>query len=422
MFLVGCSAVDDSRELENDHRIMANDVQDSTNNRSDTPASDLIPDLPEPEQTQANNSIDRAFLLVADERKDELESNTTFAYLYALAWFEEYLFLSGENLPGEPFEVTYGARWEQMYSSNSSYYRQLLATAREYAETWSDSNKASAKFDGIARFFRLMAYDVLARADEQGVSTDVQTDEQELYQYLMGVDFADQMHNDYDSFISSIINDTGNPMPFYTDLKDEGAYIAFAPPFGMVLSYKGEKHLFPWAGGDMSPRRDVPRLYMYDYDGDGLDELAVIVTVGTGTEFYLEYLYIVSFGEHYGVKLVTAVTDETLERLLRHRVSASYDPIADEYTVRLDDQMVRVDMSWLEKEYSRELRGIDLGSIVLFEATEGALNVHIHIGLVYGEHRVIPLFPVEFYADVIYDGSSAVSLTNCRIERTRSYT
>ena len=61
---------------------------------------EIAPESPPPAPQAAENdsSIDRAFTRIAAERREELEGNTKHAYLYALAWQEEYHDLSFELL------------------------------------------------------------------------------------------------------------------------------------------------------------------------------------------------------------------------------------------------------------------------------------------------------------------------------------
>jgi len=45
-----------------------------------------------------------------------------------------------------------------------------------------------------------------------------------------------QLYDDYQYAVYEISYDQSNPMPVYADLRDEGIYIAFAEPFGVILT------------------------------------------------------------------------------------------------------------------------------------------------------------------------------------------
>ena len=225
-----------------------------------------------------------------------------------------------------------------------------------------------------------------------------------------------QLYDDYQYAVYEISYDQSNPMPVYADLRDEGIYIAFAEPFGVILTVNGEDYLFPWTNGWLTPRGITPRIYLSDFDEDGDDELAVVLYVLSGTGLSVEELHIVEF-EGSIPELAISITGKTIKELLYNRIIASYDPTADEVEITIDDQTLRVDVSPLIKEHSNAFRGIDLESVIQFDSKDGKLTVSIIAGLI-GPDYAIPIAYVSFYADIIYrdDNGNSISLENCRIE------
>jgi hypothetical protein len=353
-----------------------------------------------------DNSIDRAFARITTERNDEIEGNIALSYLYAVAWKNEFQSLLRELL-GEESDET----WESY-----SYYSQITNAAISYSESWSDSNKAEARFDGIAHFYKSLVYKTLAHFNRQGMNWEKWTDEDELYLYLDSVNYTEYIPNDFNNFALERINNDSIPMKIFANLPDNDIHIAFAPPFGVVLSIAGEKYFYPWSKGMLTPRSILPRLSLSDYDGDGADELAVILYVGSGTGYSVEELYIIEFNEHM---TATAVTYETIKDLLSNRLSAyqlptSFDPTVEEIIVKLDDQVVNGGYVYpSHRETEGDFQRLDLESLIWFYSDSNTLTVHIAIGLVRSAF-VTPFEFIDFYADVMYNGSS-ISLSNCRL-------
>lgn len=358
------------------------------------------PRAAEPSILTDENPIDRAFSRVVGERHLDLDDNVVLAYLYALQWYNEYNSL---------LNTLWG---ESEYSSWDSYVYnwQLTDMAHTYAEKWVGSNDATSVFNGIARFYKLQVYDCLTRAEERGDGIELQTDENELYQYLSDVSLAEYIADDVQSYANvGLLND--KLLPMLSSLPDDDIYLSFAPPFGAVLSVKGGKYFYRWSNGKLTPRAVLPQLSLSDYDKDGEDELAVILYVASGTECAVTELHIVELDSMWD----KGITGESMETLLLHRIWASYDPVADVVTVGLDDQAVRIDASHTDKEQRKEFSDIDLIDMIYFNMDGGVLSVHIHIGLC-GFDYATPFDYVDFYADVIYADNGMVSLANCRIE------
>ena len=235
------------------------------------------------------------------------------------------------------------------------------------------------------------------------------TDEDELYLYLDSVNYTEYIPDDFNKFVLDRINDDSIPVKILADLPDNDIHIAHTPPFGAVLSVKSEKYFYPWNFSNVARNMVRPRLSLIDYDGDGIDELAVIHNIGSGTQYYVEELHIIELDEHM---TTTAVTYETIKDLLSQRLSAYFDPTEEEIIVKLDDQIVSGGyLSPNDRKMFGDFQRLDLESIISFNADSDALTVDLSIGLV----TSAPSYNhIKFYADVIYDGSS-LSLSNCRI-------
>jgi hypothetical protein len=363
------------------------------------------PSLPEQQPTNGENSIDRAFIRINIERKGELQGNTIYSYLYAQAWEMEF-----RSLEYELLDEKQNPSWDTYLS-----HYHLYETAIEYAKKRSDSSNATVLFEWIARFYKLLAFDCIAQFDELGIIKDIRTDEDELYQKLDEVNYEKQIYDDYNSVAVSIHEDLSNPMPVYADIRDEGVYLAFAAPFGAVLTVNGNDYLYPWSGGELTPRLVMPRLFLSDYDNDGANELAVVLYVGSGTSVAIEELHIIEL--EYMDDFI--VTGETVEEKLFLRMLASYNPSADEIKIQLDNQLFSFDASSASKERYQEFDGLDFRDMIYFDAADGTLSVRVYAGLC-GFDYSPPFDYVDLNAQILYISTTQyrapyISLVDCRI-------
>jgi hypothetical protein len=387
-------------------------VDSAANDTVDTPITNPEASLFDPFTTMDDNSIDRAFSRFADEHGNELEGNTVLAYLYALKWQNEYELISKEFFLRELLYPLPEITWKREEALHSTHYFSKI-TAIEYANKWSESNKAIEQFEGIARYYKLIVYDCLARFHEYGVNIGIQTDEDELYKFLNDFHSYDQIP--YENYRSEyeIPYDAIFPMLIVAALPDSDIYITSAPPFGAVLTVHGEEYFYNWDSGVPSPKEILPRLSLFDYDGDGIEELAVIICNGYGTGCYVEELIIVEINEDMSV---TAISGQTIEALLYHRLSAYYDEISGELKVILDDQVLSLYFSLenSESEVEREFTGLDLRELIWFNSDNGILTVSIEIGcLLVGWGSAADY--ISFSADLLYNGATDISLANCHI-------
>ena len=345
-----------------------------------------------------DNPIDRAFSRMVDKRGDELKDNVTFSYLHALKWYEEY-----QSLLGLGNVITSETRGTHIYSNK------MKETAFAYAEKWGGSNKPEIVFAEVARYYKMLTYELLSHSNE----TIMQTNEKELYQFLCEVNYTEYVPDDYrDGYILEYSRDEHSPMLICADLRDKNIYLAFAPPFGAVLSVNDTPYFLAWPNARLTQKLILPQLFLYDYDSDDTAELAVILFVGSGTGAFVTELHIVDI---YDDMSEISITNETIEQLLYHRLSANYNPVTETIAVKLDNQTVDVDTSQIDKEMGKSFRGLDLRSIIQFSEENGSLKVHLTIGL-NGVGWAIAFDYVDFYAEIIPDEEGNISLSNCYIK------
>ena len=353
-----------------------------------------------------NNSIDRAFAKMFDEREG-LQDNTTLAYLYALLWQKEYDLLLNKLLPDE-----------RAVSSRRYYAKR---TAIEYAERVSKTSKAIERFEGIARYYKLMVIDNINLLEQSEVIWDILTDEDELYDFLK--DFHSYIPISYYDYIAEhgfngyrkIV-----PMLIVAELAVEDVQILSAQPFGSVLRVRGEDFLYHFQSGVDTPREILPWLSLYDYDSDNIDEIAVISTEGTGTEYYVEELNIINIneGNEYGFS-TTTVTAERVASLLYHRLSGSYDEAGRELTIKLDEQELIILIPTVDWDSGNgRFTGFNLTDIIRFDVNDGILSTEVRVGYYIYRKVAIPSGYFTIKADIILDETIAygVSLDNCRLE------
>jgi len=423
IYLSGCKSNDEPTIPESVPMEVNYDSPDIISvEQNNDPATDIESgDHSGPELLSGDNSIDRTFFRVNTERQNELEGNTIFAYLKAVKWKEEYDFLVAELLRDNANDLSwYGYHSSRLFSVNK--YTAAIGYARERGE----SILAASQFEEIAHFYRLLAYDCIGRFGKLGVEKELSTDEETLYQYLNTVLYYAQIPQDEYVSIYEIEENQSNPMPVIASLHDNNIHIAHAYPFGEVLSVDGNDYLYPW-DYLLTHQMHLPRLALYDYDNDGIEELSVILYTGSGTGTYTEELHII---EVYESMLDVSVTSETIRGQIYHRLYASYDQSTDEIIVGLDDSIVRIEIvEELVSDIGKSVgfKGFDMDSIISFSAENGSLSTIVTIGLI-GFDLATPYTYIDLHVDIIYDpyihedtaflayGMPHISLSDCSLE------
>lgn len=106
--------------------------------------------------------------------------------------------------------------------------------------------------------------------------------------------------NQGDSTVPIDFDDTveyqGQTFPLLVSNEEEGAclYAPQAAEYGAVLLFDNNSRYFDWLC--MSPRLLEPKMKVFDYDGDGGKEVAVVLNNGSGTYVDIDELHIVEAG------------------------------------------------------------------------------------------------------------------------------
>ncbi len=163
----------------------------------------------------------------------------------------------------------------------------------------------------------------------------------------------------------------------------------------------------------------MPELKVYDFDGDGEQELAVILNVGSGTGISLYELHVVEYqsaGARVGQKLqdyIFAQNDymKKLATEIQFKKSIKNKELFGQ--IVLGGQSYEVKLAEYQKEYGEEKIGNQLGygGIVRFEAAEQGLKLVVAIGLAI-EGVAEPQYIGEVDAKVTYSSEGIFTLDN----------
>ncbi|MDF2988716.1 MAG: hypothetical protein K0R50_4226 [Eubacterium sp.] len=84
--------------------------------------------------------------------------------------------------------------------------------------------------------------------------------------------------------------------PLLAAIPDKKIYLYGIKDEGTILYYNDKGHFFNWSY--LTPRFILPQMDLNDFDGDGKEELAVVLYVGSGTGYSVEELHIIEAGEN----------------------------------------------------------------------------------------------------------------------------
>jgi len=252
LFIVGCkNSTDNSNQKTDSQEAPCIDPKSEVNSATgvNLPTSPEI-SLSESSMYINDNSIDRAFTRIVDERRDELSNNTVLAYLYASIWLFEFEKISHDLISRELLFELPDISWKHEATPYKPRHSAWVA-ARQYANDWSGSNSARAQLEEIARYYKIMVNDCLARCAELDIDINIQSDEDELYQFLS--DFYSYQQVPYEEYRSKhqIESNSIIPMLIVGAIPGEDIHIAFAPPFGIVLTVYGEEFFYTWVSGEL---------------------------------------------------------------------------------------------------------------------------------------------------------------------------
>ncbi|TVX95970.1 hypothetical protein [Cohnella terricola] len=165
----------------------------------------------------------------------------------------------------------------------------------------------------------------------------------------------------------------------------------FAEENGVTLQTGDLKRQYEW--NYMTPRGIVPRLHVRDYDGDGADELAVILYMGSGTGVSVEELHLIKLDD---------LRDYALQE--------------NEYRPQIEQAIADLKTSSaIPQRYADET--LLFGNWVAYDANESGLRTTIGIGIA-GKESPMSVYIGELIADVNYkDG--AFTLSGFRFEKAK---
>ncbi|NLD48419.1 MAG: hypothetical protein GX660_14720 [Clostridiaceae bacterium] len=174
----------------------------------------------------------------------------------------------------------------------------------------------------------------------------------------------------------------------------------YAQENGVTLHVRDKEHYYEWLY--MTPRGILPRMQVADYDGDGKEELSVILYIGSGTGVSVEELHIIEISEETEI-LKDHMFSNYTEQLQKAIGFKTYNKDGEKmaeimtpngtYTVSLED--------YNEESFGKIAENLFFGSIVRFGNDNGKLTAGFGAGVCYEKH-VVPYNIGEVIADVEY--------------------
>lgn len=198
-----------------------------------------------------------------------------------------------------------------------------------------------------------------------------------------------------------------------TELPEAGVALYAGKGDGVVLYWGDEVSTFDWPY--MTPRGIMPRIYVDDHDGDGEQELAIILYIGSGAGISVEELHIV---EKTAAGLEDYVFDqESYERQLRDEVTLELFPSEEQLVGKLviGERVYEAVMPFDDfDDFDAVSDYVVLGNRVSFEWSEEGIQAVFGAG-VHKENTVDIRYFGDLYGDVLYrDGK--FELDNLRFE------
>ncbi len=160
-----------------------------------------------------------------------------------------------------------------------------------------------------------------------------------------------------------------------------------------------------------TPRQIMPAMQAADYDGDGKDELAVVLNIGSGTGVSVDELHVVEFQDVNGTSdapfvdymLPEADYRTQLEEALAFRVNGQDGGWIGE--IAIDGQRHEISLNEFLSSYGVEPEAIadrlGFGSIVYFDVGQGEITFAAAVGLVV-DGIAEPQYIGRIEADVTY--------------------
>jgi len=182
----------------------------------------------------------------------------------------------------------------------------------------------------------------------------------------------------------------------------------------LLLKYQNKYEIFNYYW--LTPRRVLPEVYLYDYDGDGEKELAVKLYQASGTGVSMWSLLMVEVNEEaeqyedifYGFKYSMLGYDKIHKMISDHIEKTEEYMENDKYLLDIyaDGVKYTVDITEIKELYcnERESVGICLSEINRVDI-ENRIIVHLPIGYICG-NMAFPVYMTEesaVYAEITYN-------------------
>lgn len=199
-------------------------------------------------------------------------------------------------------------------------------------------------------------------------------------------------------------------------IPDKDIYLYGVDPEGVKLRVGYREQWFDWLY--MTPRGVEPILRMADYDGDGQDELAVDLYIGSGTGVAVEELHIVELSEDGLIDRALAPDDYVAQVnaavSFKTRRAKSGELFAD---LKLGTKTVPISLKAYQDddERGRILDRLAFGSIVSFDLDGERPSIVFGIGF-YSENFVTTEYIGYLIADLVYRKDGTFELSDYRYE------
>lgn len=207
-----------------------------------------------------------------------------------------------------------------------------------------------------------------------------------------------------------------DPMPIFAELPEDNIRLYSIKPEGLLLQIENMHKVFKWPGpyeqGYGLINGFLPVMEKHDFDNDGIDELAIIILINSGTGVSIMELHLIEYDlEPWRIEEAVFSGDD-IAAMIEDDLSLRYDKASEVLT--LDAYGITVyekQVSWLSGESGLRLV---LNCIVRFAVEDGQLMLNLGIG--YCTDTSGPNYIAELSAKVMY-ANSQFSLAEIEVER-----
>lgn len=210
------------------------------------------------------------------------------------------------------------------------------------------------------------------------------------------------------------------------EIPDKNIRLYSKPDDGVALHIGEAKQEYDWLY--MTPRSIYPVMELQDFDMDGSEELAVILSIGSGTGISVEQLRIVEMDD----KSLQSGTDQPFAQDFAFK-EVDYAAQINELVgftlvekneewfgiIKIEDQVDTVSLAtYASPEGGAIHEQLAFGSIVSFYIEDHALKMELGVGITQ-DKVAIPIYFGSINADVNYK-EGAFSLTNLKFEQIQT--